>query len=101
MKQKAFWQRVSKKMTDKLDNIYGMSLKVFSEELNKATGLTIQDILKINEFELAVLKKRYARLVSKRDETNFDVTEAVELQKIIKSKEAKNKRYIEFANQKK
>ena len=88
-------------MTDKLDNIYGMSLKAFSKELNKATGLTIQDILKINEFELSVLKKRYARLVSKRDETDFDVTEAVELQKIIKSKEAKNKRYLEFANQNK
>lgn len=86
-------------MTDKLDNLYGMSLQEFSKSLKEKTGLTINDILKVNEFELSVLKNRYAHLVSKRDEPNFDIPEILELQEVIKAKEAKNKRYLEFANQ--
>lgn len=85
--------------TDKLDHLYGISLQEFSKELKEKTGLTINDILKINEFELSVLKNRYAHLVSKRDEPNFDIPDILELQRAIKAKEAKNKRYIEFANQ--
>lgn len=86
-------------MTDKLDNLYGMSLQEFSKSLKEKTGLTINDILKVNEFELSVLKNRYAHLVSKRDEPNFNIPEILELQEAIKAKEAKNKRYLEFANQ--
>lgn len=86
-------------MTDKLDNLYGMSLQEFSKSLKEKTGLTINDILKVNEFELSVLKNRYTHLVSKRDEPNFDILFILELQEVIKAKEAKNKRYLEFANQ--
>ena len=85
--------------TDKLDHLYGISLQEFSKELKEKTGLTINDILKINEFELSVLKNRYEHLVSNRDEPDFDIPDILELQEAIKAKEAKNKRYIEFANQ--
>ena len=87
-------------MINRLDKLYGMTLQAFSQKLKDETGLTIEDILKINEFELSVLKNRYAHLVYTRDEPNFNIPEIIELQEVIKAKEAKNKRYSEFANQK-
>ena len=86
-------------MINRLDKLYGMSLQTFSQKLKDETGLTIEDILKINEFEISVLKNRYAHLVYKRDEPNFNIPEIIELQEVIKAKEAKSKRYIEFARQ--
>lgn len=86
-------------MINRLDKLYGMTLQAFSQKLKDETGLTIEDILKINEFELSVLKNRYAHLVYTRDEPNFNIPEIIELQEVIKAKEAKSKRYIEFASQ--